>query len=283
MIKNSIVTANNEAVIIIEKDMIIINILLKSQSIKIWLNDVYHCSRLHYNLMSVEQVKVKQYMCSIQKDKFLFIDSIKIIVLIDSRSDEEFYFVNALTNFSNSQTLTSRIHESIKASWCQWYKWLAHLNMTDVKRLVNISINIDVNSINSLKEIKFSELICETCVLNKQHWASSQRFHIRVIKINELIHLNLVNDDKILMIDEEFRYIVIMINDYSQYTIIYLIDWKFNLKDVLWNYLNLIKNRDTLIHWLRSNNKEKYADHHIIDLLKKHEIKWKSMISYNSN
>jgi len=60
--------------------------------------------------------------------------------------------------------------------------------------------------------------------------------------------LNLVDDDKILMIDEEFKYVVTMINDYSQYTIIYLIDWKFNLKDVLWNYLNLMKNRDTLIH-----------------------------------
>ncbi len=71
---------------------------------------------------------------------------------------------------------------------------------------------------------------------------------INLIKIDELIHLNLVDDDKILMIDEEFKYVVTMINDYSQYTIIYLIDWKFNLKDVLWNYLNLMKNRDTLIH-----------------------------------
>ncbi len=116
VIENSIVTANNEAVVIIKKDMIIIDILLKNQSIKIWLNDVYHCLRLHYNLMSVEQVKVKEYTCSIQKDKFLFIDSMKVIVLIDSRSDEKFYFVNASTNFSNFQTLTSRTHELIRAS-----------------------------------------------------------------------------------------------------------------------------------------------------------------------
>jgi len=95
VIKNSIVIENNEAVVIIEKDMIIIDILLKNQSIKIQLNDVYHCSRLHYNLMSVEQVKVKEYTCSIQKDKFLFIDSIKVIALTDLRSDERFYFVNA--------------------------------------------------------------------------------------------------------------------------------------------------------------------------------------------
>ncbi len=207
----------------------------------------------------------------------------RVIVLIDLRSDEKFYFMNASTNFSNFQTLTSRTHESIRASWYQWYKRLAHLNMTDVKRLVNMSIDINVNSINSLEEREFSESICETCVLDKQHWASSQRSHIRVIKIDELIHLNLVDDDKILMIDEEFRYVVTMIDDYSQYTIIYLIDRKFDLKDVLQNYLNLMKNRNTSIHQLRSDNEEKYADHHIIDLLKKHEIKWKLMTSYNSS
>lgn len=66
--------------------------------------------------MSIKQVKVKEYTCSIQKDKFLFIDSMKIIILIDLRSDEKFYFVNALTNFSNFQTLTSKTHESVRAS-----------------------------------------------------------------------------------------------------------------------------------------------------------------------
>jgi len=45
--------------------------------------------------------------------------------------------------------------------------------MTDVKRLVNMSIDIDVNSINSLEEEEFLESICETCVLDKQHRASS--------------------------------------------------------------------------------------------------------------
>jgi len=159
--------------------------------------------------------------------------SMKIIVLIDSRSDEKFYFVNASTNFLNSQTLASKTHESIRASWCQWYKRLAHLNITDVKRLVNMSIDIDVNSINSLEEEEFLKLICKTCVLDKQHRASSWRSYTRVIKIDELIHLNLVDDDKILMIDEEFRYVVTMIDDYSQYTIIYLINRKFDLKDVL--------------------------------------------------
>ncbi len=155
--------------------------------------------------------------------------------------------------------------------------------MTDVKRLVNISININVNSTDSLKNEEFSELICEICVIDKQNRTSSWKLHIRVIKVNELVHLNLVDDDKIFKIDEEFKYVATMINDYSQYTIIYLLKRKFDLKDVLRKYLKFMKTQSTSIQWLRSDNENEYADHQIIELLKEHEIKWELTTSYNSS
>ena len=242
IIDNSIVTANNETVLIIEKDSIIINVLLNDQSIKIQLINIYHCSELHYNLMSVDQVKVKEYTCSIKNDKFRFMNSKNVVALIGSRNDARVYFVNTSINLSNSRSviLTSRT-ESIKMSWYQWHKWLAHLNITDVKRLVNMSIDIDVNSTDSLKNEEFSESTCEICVIDKQNRTSSQKSHIRIIKVNELVHLNLVDDDKIFKINEEFRYVATMIDDYSQYTIIYLLKRKFNLKDVLRKYLKFMK------------------------------------------
>ncbi len=153
--------------------------------------------------------------------------------------------------------------------------------MTDVKRLINISIDIDVNSTNSLKNEEFSESICEICVIGKQNRTSSRKSHIRVIKADELVHTNLVDDDKISKIDKEFRYVAIMIDDYSQYTIIYLLERKFDLKDVLRKYLKLMKTRSTSIHRLRSDNENEYADHQIIELLEEHEIKWKSTTSCN--
>jgi len=118
---NSIVTANNEAVAIVGKDSIIIDILLKSQSTKIRLNDVYHCSGLHYNLMSVGQVEAKGYTCSIKNGKFRFMNTRGAVALIGSRNDEEAYFVNTSINPSNSRSviLTSRTNEPVKASWRQ--------------------------------------------------------------------------------------------------------------------------------------------------------------------
>ncbi len=136
-----------------------------------------------------------------------------------------------------------------------------------------MSIDINVNSANSLEDEEFSESICETCVIDKQNRVSSRKSHIRVIKVDELIHTNLVDDDKISQIDEEFRYVATFIDDYSQYTITYLLKRKFDLKDELRNYLKLMKTRDTLIHRLRSNNEDEYADHQIIELLKEHEVK----------
>ncbi len=284
IIDNSIVTANNETVLIVEKNSIIIDVLLNDQSIKIRLINVYHCSELHYNLMSVDQMKVKDYTCSIKNGKFRFMNSKNIVALIDSRNDAKAYFVNTSINLSNSRSviLTSRI-ESVKMSWRQWHKRLAHLNMTDVKRLVNMSIDIDVNSTDSLKNEEFSESICEVCVIGKQNRTSSRKFHIRVIKVDELVHSNLVDDDKIFKIDEEFRYVATMIDDYSQYTIIYLLKRKFDLKDVLRKYLKFMKIQSTSIQRLRSDNEDEYADHQIIELLEEHEIKWKSMTSYNSS
>jgi len=85
--------------------------------------------------------------------------------------------------------------------------------------------------------------------------------------------LNLVNDDKISKINEEFKYIATMIDDYSQYTIIYLLKRKFDLKDVLRKYLKFMKIQSTLIQRLRSDNKDEYTDHQIIELLKEHKIK----------
>ncbi len=220
IIDNSIVTANNEAVVIVKKDSIMIDILLNNQSIKIQLINVYHCSELHYNLMSIDQMKVKEYTCSIKNDRFRFMNSKSVVILTDLRNEEKVYFVNTSFIFSKLIILTSS-SESVKTSWHQWYKRLAYLNMTDVKRLINMSINIDVNSTNRLENKKFSEMICEICVIDKQHRTSSRKPHIKVIKVDELVHMNLVDDDKISKIDEESRYVTTMIDDVMSLAFVY--------------------------------------------------------------
>jgi len=140
--------------------------LLNNQLIKIQLINVYHCSELYYNLISINQMKVKKYICDIKNNKFQFMNSKSVVVLIDLKNEKRVYFINTLFIFLKSVILTSSL-KSVKISWYQWYKWLTHLNIINVKHLINMSININVNSTNSLKNKKFSKMIYEICVINK--------------------------------------------------------------------------------------------------------------------
>jgi len=282
VIGNSIVTANNEAIPIVGKGSIIIDVLLNDQPTKIRLTNVYHCSGLHYNLMSVGQVEAKGYTCSIKNGKFRFMNSKGAVVLIGSRNDAGAYFVDTPTNPPNSRsvTLTSRTG-SAKASWRQWHKRLAHLNMADVKRLANMSIGIDVNSADSLENEESPESVCEACAIGKQNRTPSRKPHTRATKVGELVHSNLVGGDKIPKTDEGFRYVATMIDDYSQYTTIYLLQRKSDLKGVLRKYLEFMKTQSTSVQRLRSDNEGEYAGHQTIELLEEHGVKWESTASYN--
>jgi len=145
--------------------------------------------------------------------------------------------------------------------------------MADVKRLANMSIGIDVNSADSLKNEESPESVCETCVIGKQNRTPSRKPHTRVIKVGELVHSNLAGDGKISKTDEGFRYVATMIDDYSQYTITYLLKRKSDLKGVLRKYLEFMKTQSTSIQRLRSDNEGEYADHQTIELLEEHEVK----------
>jgi len=44
--------------------------------------------------MSVDQMKVKEYTCSIKNDRFQFMNSKSVVALTDSRNAEKVYFMN---------------------------------------------------------------------------------------------------------------------------------------------------------------------------------------------
>ena len=50
---------------------------------------MYYCSELHYNLMSINQIKVKKYTCSIKNNKFQFMNAKSIITFVDLRNKEK--------------------------------------------------------------------------------------------------------------------------------------------------------------------------------------------------
>jgi len=63
--------------------------------------------------MSIDQMKVKKYTCSIKNDRFQFTNLKNIIILIDLRNAKKVYFMNISFIISKSIILTSS-SESVK-------------------------------------------------------------------------------------------------------------------------------------------------------------------------
>ena len=87
------------------------------------------------------------------------------------------------------------------------------------------------------------------------------------------MHINFVNDDKILIIIEKKRFVVIITNDFINYIFIYLLSVKLNFLKIFNNYLNFINVKEILVQRICLNNKEKYVKHKIIKLIKEYKIK----------
>ena len=136
-----------------------------------------------------------------------------------------------------------------------------------------MSIDIDVVSANLLEKQESSNRICKTCLIDKQHRTSSKRSHIKIIKIDELMHIDLVDDDQISEIIEENRFVVIIIDDFTDYIFTYLLKIKSEFQEVLRNHLVFMNTKEILVQRIRFDNEEEYAEHNIIELMKKYEVK----------
>ena len=88
------ITINNELIFILSKESILLNVLLKDQKKKIRINNVFHCSELHYNLLKVKTLELKEFFISIKNEKFNFLNAQSKIALIETKFFEENYYIN---------------------------------------------------------------------------------------------------------------------------------------------------------------------------------------------
>ena len=94
-----------------------------------------------------------------------------------------------------------------------------------------------------------------------------------MIKIDELMYINFVNNSKVFLTIEKNRFVIIIINNYIDYNIIYFLNKKLKLLKVFKNYLTFIKIKEISIQRIRFDNKEKYIKYKIIELIKENKVK----------
>jgi hypothetical protein len=91
------------------------------------------------------------------------------------------------------------------------------MNFKDLTTLSEMTKEVEfVKSIKSQKDEK-DDHFCETCVLDKAHKIHSKTSAAHRTKLlNERLHSDLFDDDETLSDVEEYRYEVIVMNDYTR-------------------------------------------------------------------
>ena len=92
--------------------------------------------------------------------------------------------------------------------------------MKDVKKLVVISL-FDVNECNKIEKLKFTKR-CEVCMIDKQHRISNHKSVRanslkRINRKNQRFHIDLIEKKHIVKTSKSKRYVIIFVDDYTDY------------------------------------------------------------------
>lgn len=168
-----------------------------------------------------------------------------------------------------------------RSGYQQYYCRLAHLNMSDVKKLAGISTGLDVKAADSMQIHESPEEICESCAKGKQHRNNVRIPHTRATKKGELFHCGLAGGGLLPTTLGGARSVAAMTDDYTDFTTVYLLKRKSELREVLRNYLNTMKTEGNPVQRLRSDNGGDFAGYRTIELLEEFGTKWEPTAPYN--
>ena len=147
--------------------------------------------------------------------------------------------------------------------------------MKNVKKLVVMNL-FDVNECNKIKKLKFTKR-CEICMIDKQHrifnYKSMKTNSLkRIIRKNQRFHIDLIEEEHIVKTSKNKRYVIIFVDNYTNYIWMYLIIKKFEFLRVLRNFIVMIKTQSYFIEFFRMNNIKENINKKIIVLFQKHDI-----------
>ena len=163
----------------------------------------------------------------------------------------------------------------------QWHRRLRHLNVKYVSQLEFINLikicRLDSNEVT----------IFESCTINKMHRQINRqliRFKLnrKATRKRQRIHIDLTDDDQIIRTSRSKQYVIIFVNDYTDYTWVYLVRTKNEYKRVLKKFILMLKIEEISIQYIRFDNAEKNVNDFIKALLFEHDIQWEFIVFNNS-
>ena len=162
-----------------------------------------------------------------------------------------------------------------RISWTQWHRRLGHLNMKYVKRLAAMGL---IDATNDPTEN------CESCAMGKMYRTLNRhpvRAERRATRKEQRIHTDLAGGGNIIRTPRGKRYVVIFIDDYTDYTWAYLIRHKKEFQRVLKEFILMLKAEHHDVESIRCDNAGENINKDTDALLKEHGIKWEPTVADN--
>lgn len=113
---------------------------------------------------------------------------------------------------------------------------------------------------------------CESCMIGKQHRNLVRIPRTRASAIGEIVHTDISGGGRMPATRGGARYVIKLIDDFSNFMYVYLLQRKDQTPEVMKDYFALMKNRGTPVKMLRSDNGGEFAGHLSKNLLKQFHL-----------
>ncbi|PKU87026.1 Retrovirus-related Pol polyprotein from transposon TNT 1-94 [Dendrobium catenatum] len=234
--------------------------ILPTPSRKLYLSQLLHIPKLHYNLLSISQL-TRDNNISIVFDPlgFTLKDLKTNQVLLKGPCHKGLYPINSLSSGATSTALSATANGSNI-----WHQRLGHPHKRALETIAksNPSLNISV-----------SDSICNSCRANKGHKLLFEKSENRSNKILELIHSDVWGPSPVTS-NQSFQYYVLFVDDFSRFTWLFPMIHKSEVTNIFINFKAKIENLTShKIKCLRTDGGTEYVNHHLKQFLIQHGIR----------
>ena len=242
------------------------------------IKNVEYVPGSEYNLIATGLLSRK--VCKCEHDD-------KTYIVKDADTNEIFITGTIQSAGGNSYTLdhiTSgpKVRLSKKQNtWTMWHRRLGHLNMRDVKKLAKMGL-IDAAECN--KNQPTEEVSCESCAMGKMHRSANHspvRAERRATRKGQRIHTDLAGGGNIVRTPKGKRYVIVLIDDFTDFTWIYLVRHKSEFKRVLKEFILMLKAQGHNIESIRCDNARENINDETSAMVKEHGIQWEPTVPDN--
>lgn len=179
------------------------------------LKKVLYVPDLSKNLLSVSAITENGGEVKFRRNKVVILKNNKKI-LEGVKNDQGLYNVYFENNIDKYKTFLTQKIEAVK-----WHQRLGHLGYNNMKRLLSITKGMNITN----KEIEKLDKVCEICLRARQLRFPFKTERSRASRPLEIIHTDVLGPIDPMTWNGK-RYVVTMLDDYTHFLMVYVIEHK---------------------------------------------------------